>query len=280
MTASGECAWLNARMEAFFSLDLPDEERRRAERHMDACDACRSEVAALRAIDPLMRELIEFRTARAVRPAPRRVHMSRVFASAAALAAAAAIVLALWSPRTPVTPNSVATAPPAATIEKTPLAPDSPENDLGKPQPPAIGPAPSATAGEPGDSRRADAPAFVVADVAGYERTLADYRGETLLVGVLSARQPQAGENLERINRALGTRVRLVAVSNVRPAQGPKNATFQILYNRGSKLLGAQESEYLLVNSTGDIVDRGSLLGDSSAILRTLRGELKNLENR
>ena len=112
-------------------------------------------------------------------------------------------------------------------------------------------------------------------DPAGYSRTLADYRGYTLLIGVWSSNQPNSAANLERLYKTFGSnpKLRLIGVTNERQAK-PANTTFPVLYNQGSRLLDAKEGDFVLVNSTGSILLRGSLKEDSGSLEKSLRAAL------
>ena len=51
-----DCQWVEDHLEAIFSDKLAAEENRRARQHIESCDACRNEVQALIAIDPMIKK--------------------------------------------------------------------------------------------------------------------------------------------------------------------------------------------------------------------------------
>src|SRR5438552_30299 len=55
------CHWIAANLEAYFSDGLPRQERRAAESHMESCASCRTETQSLQSIDPLMKDLLQYR---------------------------------------------------------------------------------------------------------------------------------------------------------------------------------------------------------------------------
>jgi hypothetical protein len=278
-------------MEEFFSDALASAaERERANTHVQRCESCRSEVESLRAIDPLMKKVIRYRAGLAATPPARYFHFGRAAAAAATMAGVAALVLALWNPlqTAPVGPSivenpngikSVGPVDPKGTDPTDINRVKSDEPDAKKPEPVEVTPFDS---NEKASSFEGPAPRFVVLNAAGYERTLADYRGKTLLIGVLSAKQPQAVQNLERLYQTFGDKVRLLAVTANRKESVStfKNTTFQILRNNGSDLLGLREADYAVVDGNGNVVKRGSLTGDSTAIVDEVSTAIKSLETK
>jgi hypothetical protein len=120
--------------------------------------------------------------------------------------------------------------------------------------------------------RAPDAPAFLITDLAGYSRSLEDYRGFTLLLGVWSLDLPESVANLERLYKTFGSnpKVRVIGVSDQR-ASKPPNTTFPIFYNQGSRLLDAKPGDFVLLNGTGTVRLRGSITGDFESLSKTLR---------
>src|SRR5204863_7791393 len=97
-------------------------------------------------------------------------------------------------------------------------------------------------------------PDFLVTDPAGYQRTLADYRGHLLVMGVVNAGQPDVASNLESLYKTFGPnpKLRFIGISSDRQAR-VANTTFPVAYNQGSKLLGAQPGEFVLLDEAGMI---------------------------
>src|SRR4051812_40160877 len=61
-----DCQWFSANLEAFFCDGLDDEQLQLASDHLRTCLRCRSEVQALRDVDPLVKHLLEYRMMKAV----------------------------------------------------------------------------------------------------------------------------------------------------------------------------------------------------------------------
>jgi hypothetical protein len=267
---------------------LPADEERVARGHIEVCSTCRQEIQALHAIDPLIKSYFKHELARALkRPsgavAGRERRRSLRLGLAVTALAGILLVFVVRSPQvnTGRVPESIQPQmPPAASVEPTPPnvkadAPLAPER--AKPSPggerreatperaPRGGPAPVSGLGP-------DAPDFLVTDPAGHSRTLDDYRGYSLLVGVWSGNQPRAAASLERLYKTFGsnTKLRLIGVSNQRDAK-PANTTFPIVYNQGSRLLDAKPGEYVLLDESGIVRLRGSLTGDLGELQMLLR---------
>jgi hypothetical protein len=118
----------------------------------------------------------------------------------------------------------------------------------------------------------------MITDPAGYSRTLADYRGSVLIFGVLSPDQPQTVSNLQRLYEAFGkiTKLRIVGVTLRRQAK-LAGATFPMAYNQGSALLGATVSQFVVVDETGKVRSRGSLLDSAADVQNSVRSTLNEL---
>ena len=69
-----DCQWFNTNLEAFFCDSLDAQQLQLASEHLKTCLSCRSEVQALRDVDPLVKQLLEFRMTKAIAGAhaPRR----------------------------------------------------------------------------------------------------------------------------------------------------------------------------------------------------------------
>jgi hypothetical protein len=65
-------------------------------------------------------------------------------------------------------------------------------------------------------------------------------------------------------------RFRFLGISNESLAK-PANATFPVFYNQGSKLLGAQSGEFVMLDENGSVLLHGSLLKDIDELQRVLQ---------
>ena len=277
-----DCQWVEKNLEALFSDDLNAEESREARAHIQSCERCRKEVQALIAIDPVIKKYFQAQLSRALRggDAPARSHKTRPGWSlrvAAAAVVAIVLVVLLRSPQVnqSVQPVSVQSqANPSGPVEIPTIAKnEAVADERTKPSPDGRGEPEGPGEGTAVTSPVPDtnAPAFLVTDPAGYSRSLQDYRGFTVLIGVWSNDQPESISNLERLYKTFGAnpRLRLVGVSNQR-ASKPSNTTFPIFYNQGSRLLDAKPGEFVLLNESGTVRLRGSLVGDFETLSKTL----------
>src|SRR2546422_6358672 len=258
-----------------FGDTLSPEQNRNARTHIENCDSCGKEVAALKAIDPLVKTYFQSELNRALKvrgATGRRLRVSRVLGVGSAALIAASVLL-VFTLRTPQQPPSIADS--SSLQEATASQPseaipvvkstDAPTVERAKPDanPPARDPEiPSVTA-----LTGKDAPQFLVTDPAGYSRTLNDYRGHVLVIAVLNGRQTQPVSNFERLYRAFGSnsKFRFVAVSTDRQPRPPES-TFPLTYNQGSTLFGAAPGEFVLLDEAGFGQARGSLLLDFDAV--------------
>src|SRR5262245_44197876 len=87
------CDWMNSKFEAYFCDSLVDDERRVFETHLASCEGCRREVESLKAIDPLVRGVLQRRLALAQRPVHSNSHSRVLRGAVAAVGLAAAAVL-------------------------------------------------------------------------------------------------------------------------------------------------------------------------------------------
>jgi len=274
---SVDCKWVETNLEALFCDRLTDDENRSARAHIAGCAVCLKESQALNAIDPLIKNY--FRRELEIARRPRVVHRGRIVAlGAAAAAAAAALLLALIQAPPAAAPRdeivavqpSVENAVPGETPRKD-KDDDPAEISRLKPQP---GPAaPDRLAQTPAMAVSRNAPAFLVADPAGYSHQLEEYRGRVVVIGVWSHKQPDVIANMERLYKehAVDPKFRFLGITNEHGK--PANTTFPVMYNQGSKLLGAQAGEFLLLGENGAIELRGSLVNDFDSLSRTLRSK-------
>jgi hypothetical protein len=274
-----DCQWIEKNLEALFCDKLNSEESRLAREHIDSCGSCAKEVAALNMIDPLVKRLFQSELNRSLgaRPLPRRVPTPALVGLSSALIAVS--VLLFFTLRVPQQNAVVQTGTvaeqvaPASSPEAAPLvkSPDGTSLERAKPvegaPPDRLPTAPVATAAPDNN-----APDFLVNDPAGYSRTLNDYRGHALVIGVLNASQPDVASNLESLYKSFGvnSKLRFIGISNDRQAR-LVNTTFPVAYNQGSKLLGAQPGEFVLLDEAGTIQLRGSLVKDFETLRRSLQ---------
>jgi len=233
-------------------------------------------------IDPLVKRLFQSDLNRSLgeRPLPRlprRVPTPALvgLSSAALIAASVLLFFTLRVPQQNAVVHTDTVAEqvaPASSPEAAPVVknPDGTGVERAKPvesAPPDRAPtAPVATVPDN------NTPDFLVNDPAGYSRTLGDYRGHVLVIGVLNAGQPDIASNLENLYKTFGSdsKFRFIGISNDRQAR-LVNTTFPVAYNQGSKLLGAQPGEFVLLDEAGMIQLRGSLVRDFETLRRSLQ---------
>ena len=269
-----DCQWIEKNLEALFCDGLSDEENRLAHAHIENCPACRKEVQTLRAIDPVVKK--HFRHELAVASRPRIANTARVFGLSGAAVALVAIVLfvVLRAPQTNPSFTPASAAPQTASspaIEAPPPVKEDTNAEVARAKPVAGDrvdvPKPAAA-----PIIAANAPEFMVTDPAGYSHTIDEYRGRVVVVGIWSSDQTEAVANFERLysGYATNTKFRFLGVANER-ATKPGAATFPIVYNQGSKLFGAQPGDFVLLNESGGVELRGSLVGDFESLRKSLQ---------
>ena len=271
------CQWIEKNLEALFCGTLTDEEGRLARAHIENCTSCREETQALNAIDPLIKKY--FRRELEIARRPRFVHRGRIFGLSGAAVAAVVVLLLLLirtSEPNPVIP-SVAVAP---TVTPTPeINTPAPikQNEPAEVQRAKPSPGPSAPLDR--QPRRVapigpDAPEFRITDPAGYSHTLDEYRGRIVVIAVWNRKQAEPISNIERLYKAFAAnpKVRFLGVSNDYQPK-PANTTFPVVYNDGSKLLGAKPGEFVLLDENGSIELRGSLSKDFDSLTKVLNGK-------
>src|SRR5262245_24691941 len=281
-----DCQWLTANLEAYFCEKLDDRQLRLVTEHLESCAACNQEVQSLRDVDHTLKQLFRHRLAQAQSPL-RLAHPSRGIAVRFGLPATGLILAVtlgfMLVPREPLPSSSsikVTSPPTVATTSQTTQVPTikTPEGSAivrTKPdvpdQRPTLQHAPESAVSK-------NAPAFVVIDPAGYSTNLSDYRGYALLFGVWSSDQPEAAMALERLYQTFGTdaRVRILGVSRGRQNR-LTGTTFPIVFNSGSRLLEAEKGEFFLIDTTGTVRHRGSLLANASTLVPEVRTELEKI---
>ena len=275
-----DCKWIEDHLEALFGDSLSGQESQSARTHINQCRRCSEQVSDLKAIDPLIHRLFRENMIMARGPKPQPI-----FYRAGALAAVglAMIVLVVSMQMSPRVPTSVAPAvqktaatPPSSDAPAVVKVPDGVPADRAKPDvnaQPNGAVVPSAPVHASGP-----APDFLITDPAGYSRSLADYKGRVLIVGVWSAKDARAIENLEHIYKSLSadTSLRIVGVSETKQAR-PANTTFPAAYNQGSKLLGVTATQFVVVDATGAIRLRGSLADESNRVVESIRSTIDQI---
>jgi hypothetical protein len=270
-----DCRWVEENLENLFCDRLSDEESKRIRTHIEGCETCKKESEALRAIDPVIKQYFQRELQIARRP--RVVHKGRlVGVSAAGLAAVFALLLLFRvsdvAPIVVPTPtvNNAPTTSPTPSLPTIKNSEQGPE--VGRAKPTVNESAPVDRKVETPSNVASNSPDFLITDPAGYMHRLDEYRGHIVVIGVWSPEQRAAIANLERIYKAnaANPKIRLLGVST-KGARRPANTTFPMFHNEGSKLFGAQSGEYVLLDESGTIVLRGSLVKDSEALTRKLQ---------
>jgi hypothetical protein len=272
-----DCHWVAANLESYFCDQLTTDERRLARSHIEKCADCRNEVEGLNRLDLHVKRYFKEQLALARSPQPQR---SRLALGAAGIAVAALITLAVvlqypmertdQTVMAPAVISSPTTTPSETTVAKDPQLPEAFRS---KPDVMDASPAGRVNGAHVDSNSGLD---FVVIDPAGYIRTLQDYGGYVLLVGVWGSNESQSATNLERIYKDFGAnpRMRVLGASN---DQGkPPNTTFPVVYNHGSTLWGTSPGDFVLLDQTGQLKLRGSLVSDFERLSQSLRTTLQN----
>ncbi len=275
-----DCQWIEKNLEPLFCGTLSPEDQVRARRHIEDCGACAKEVAALNSIDPLVKTHFQAELQRALRrPAfgPRRFAKGRLAFNAAAVLAFSLLVVAILRTPQNTANRSASSREEAAASEPSPPAPPVKPTDtttVERAKPAESAPDNSAQTSRIVATPAPSAPDFLVVDPAGYSRTLNDYRGYFLVIGILNSGQPEATANLERIYKTFNSnpKFRFIGVSNDRQAK-PAKTTFPMAYNHGSKLFGALPGEFVLLDEMGSILLRGSLAKDLDRLQTALQAK-------
>lgn len=279
-----DCEWIEKNLEALFCDSLGVEESRDARAHIESCAACGKEVAALNAIDPLVKKYFQqqMSLAGAARQAKMSVRRSFVYGTAATAIAAVMLVAVIL--RTPPVVDTVNPSPASSSATESSGTAASVETPRpikadeiapqGRAKPEAAAAAPDSVRTTPMTVPDKSAPDFVVIDPAGYSSTLEDLRGYTVVIGVWTTNQPESAANLERLYKtfAANTKLRFLGVSYERQPRAA-NTTFPLFYNQGSKLLGVQPGDFVLVDERGSIELRGSLVADFDELRRLLQSK-------
>src|SRR5207249_553562 len=202
-----DCQWMEKNWEALFCDMLSPEQNRIARAHIDNCGSCGKEVVGLKAIDSLVKTYFQRELDRALklRSADRRPMPAIQFlglGSAVLVAASLLLVFVLRTPpqqpaRPPISAVQGATGSPPS--EATPLIKSTDAVNVERSKPDASAPVERPQTARTAAAVNENAPQFLVTDPAGYSRTLSDYRGYVLVIGVLNGRQTDSAANLERL---------------------------------------------------------------------------------
>lgn len=272
-----DCQWVEKNLEALFCDKLSGEEKRAAQAHIENCSSCRKEVQALNAIDPLIKS--HFRREMAIARTTRVLHKGRVagLSGAAAAVLVASLVLLVRTPQSIPVAAPVSVPPVAAPVASVNTPAPIKENATAEPvRQLKPEPAPNAPTEAKSPSRTPavtpNAPDFAVSDPAGYSHTLDQYRGHVLVIGVWSPDQSEAIANIERLYKTYSAnpKFRFLGVASERQSK-PANTTFPVAYNQGSKLFGARAGDFVVLNESGTIELRGSLVNDFENLRRVLQ---------
>jgi hypothetical protein len=284
-----DCQWFSTNLEAFFSDGLDAQQHQLASEHLKTCLSCRSEVQALRDMDPLIKQLLEFRMTKALAAAqaPKRSAAFQLGLAGAAVALLGVLVFVAFLGRTgglgdlhPASQPTLQSEGPPNSLNSNDVKVDDTtpalraKPDAPDPKSPGIKPGP-----EPAITD--NSPAFLVTDPALYSTNLEDYRGRVLFIGVWSADQPEAAQNIQKVYQAFGNRkgVRILGVTS-RNQERPAGMTFPMVFNNGSRLLDIRSSDFAVVDKEGNVQMRGSLVGDPNVLTTKIRAKLDELGGR
>jgi hypothetical protein len=261
------CQWCESKLEAYFSEDLGAEDRGLFQAHLASCEACSHQVKELREIDPLVQQVLHRRLAVArtagqwnTRP---RVWRAALAGSGIALAAVLGLGILALRPEAPE-PFTAKNTPPVEAPAAIPVV-DNPKDKVTAPPPIQRVKTDEGTTAPPApqpelDKRPADGPDFEIIDASGSVFTLENYKGRVLLFGVVASDQKEATSNLQELYVAFGSnpKVRIFGVANSREDKF-EGSTFPRWLNHASKLLGVQNGQFAIVDSTGSLKVKGSL---------------------
>ena len=273
------CDRFRSKLEAYFCDTLADEDLRFCQTHLESCAECGSEVESLKSVDPLVRAVLQRRLMLArmaaqanTRPRVLKLGMAAVGVAAAVFLLSVGTVFLRETPPPPVIVHQLPPVPVETDVRK-----DAVEQEIPGLLKPTKGGKPVEPAPQPYlDSPQVDGPDFAITDAAGYPRTLETYRGRVVLFGVLSPEQKAAVSNLQQVYDDFGSNpgIRVFAVARRREDK-LNSATLPTHFNNGSKLLGVQEGQFLLIDAAGKTRLEGSL-ADSASVAR-IKSQLAQL---
>jgi hypothetical protein len=275
-----DCKWVSDNIEAISCETLQPEHARLADAHLATCANCRSEIDGLKEVDILVRKYMRHQLAVAQAPARRRIAWGYIGTAAAV---AAALVLAVGL-RLPGEQTNV--APMSDQVQIMPSPPGVPviDKDDGIPETQRAKPEDVETATDAAGGRSTATtdgsfgPEFLITDPAGYSRTLQDYAGLVLFIGVWEPGMTEAIANIERVYRSFGSNAKLRIIGISAPRQNrPPSTTFPHFYNQNSRLLNTAPGQFTLLDHMGTVRLRGSLLNPSDDLMKVLADALQPL---
>jgi hypothetical protein len=278
------CHWYQSKLEAFFSEELPAEDLELFKTHLVSCEDCSRQVRELNGIDPAVRQVFQHRlaTARAAAQWNTRPRVWKLALAGSTVAAALILGVSLLTnpgaaPKSDIVQQQQLAPEPK--LEQVVEAPKQKTSEAGDPKlakPTEGTPVPPAPQPEL-DRRPVDGPEFAILDPNnGQSNTLEDYRGRALLFGVISSEEKEAIANLQALYKEFGTNPK-VFVRAVPEHRDDKieGATFPVWYNHGSKLMGVQKGQFVLLDASGASKMKGSLA--SAADIEKARTQLGQL---
>jgi len=277
------CQWCESKLEAYFSEDLDQKDLGLFQSHVTSCAECGRQVQELRDIDPMVRQVLQYRIAQA-RTAGQwntRPRVLRVALAGSGIALAVVLGIGVLALRQETPAPAIAAKPPEVVQPAPSPVVESPKQKTSSLTAPKLGkpnegtPVPPAPQPEL-DARPAGGPEFAIIDASGEASTLETYRGHVLLFGVVSSDQKEATANLQELYQAFGSNpnLRILGVANHRDDR-IEGATFPIRFNNASKLLGVRNGQFLVVDSAGNSKLKGSLA--NAADLTRARTQLGQL---
>jgi hypothetical protein len=279
-----DCAWFTSRLEAYCCDNLDEPDRQAAQQHLNQCRSCKSELDSLEKLDDTLRQVFQHRLSQALSQPPTRIRFIPAAVGAATAVTVLVLALTLLSGRdAPSSPATADRSAPEVSVQESVSASaiEGPKNTVEPPIQRAKPGDDSAIVLLPRpdlDTARADGADFAVIDAAGYSTSLDNYKGYSVVIGVWSANQPQTVDTMNRIYSAFGhdPQVRVLGVASAR--QEPLDrATFPVVFNRGSQLLGLKTGELVLIDKAGQQRWSGSLTEPPDTILSKIKSEIESV---
>jgi len=283
MTAN--CEWFDSQLDAYFEQSLQGGALNQFDQHRASCPDCREKLQVLdrelSSADPLSRQVLHYRLAQARTAATwnAKPRVLKLAFAGSGVALAAVIGVGLLMPGQTAPPPQIAVETPApvapqpAPIPKT----DKIENPTGgiqraKPDAGVAANAQGVVESRPAVGDNAD---FAIIDAAGYSASLETYRGKVLLFAVVSADHAEAVSQLQQLYQTFGANpgLRVLGIPTRRDAK-LAGATFPVFYNQGSKLLGVEAGDFLLLDTNGAAKLSGTLTEGNAARIRSQLGQL------
>jgi hypothetical protein len=126
------------------------------------------------------------------------------------------------------------------------------------------------------DVALANGPDFSITDAQGYTNTLDAARGgKVFLFGVLSSEQKTATNNFQEVYDTFQSNLGIRMLAVARHREDDLDTTIPVFFNNGSRLMGVEEGQYLLIDAAGKSSLKGSL-SDPASVAR-LKNQLNQL---